>query len=271
MAAFDIGGGVVIEATVSGSGPPLVLMHGAEGSHRMFDAIAPHLAKAFTVIAYDQRDCGGTHNPDSAALLADLADDAAGLLRTLGHSSAHVYGTSFGGRVAQVFAHRHDRAVTSLVLGSTWPLPARLEDLNPVTVARIVELRDRLPETAEALVPYFLPDAFLEQRPELRSLFRNAPVRSQRTARRFRSVADTPLLEPSALRVPTLCIAGALDRVVPPAVTKALAHAIPGARLIVLDDVGHAGVLQAPETIARHIESFCLQEFPPRQPPRSPT
>src|SRR4051794_30254452 len=111
---FDLGGGVRVACTVTGSGPPLVLMHGAEGSHRMFDALGPHLAPSFTVIAYDQRDCGEPETPPVESTLADLADDAHALLASLGHARAHAYGTSFGGRVAQMLAHRQPQAVERL-------------------------------------------------------------------------------------------------------------------------------------------------------------
>jgi pimeloyl-ACP methyl ester carboxylesterase len=48
--------GLSIGYSTRGSGPPLVLIHGAEAGREMFDAFAPCLAAHFTVIAYDQRD-----------------------------------------------------------------------------------------------------------------------------------------------------------------------------------------------------------------------
>jgi 3-oxoadipate enol-lactonase len=257
---LDLGGGVRVACTVTGSGPPLVLMHGAEGSHRMFDPLVPHLAPRFTVIAYDQRDCGESANPPVESTLADLADDARALLAAFGHGRAHVYGTSFGGRVAQALAHRHPEVVERLVLGSTWPLPLALEPLNPEGVGAIRTLRASLPESAEALAELFFPRPFLDERPDLKAIFRNAQPQTERSQRRFRTVDDRPALEPTHLRVPTLVVAGALDRVVPPRVQLDLANAIRGAQHVVLDGVGHAGALQAPQQIADAIRRFCLDE-----------
>jgi pimeloyl-ACP methyl ester carboxylesterase len=254
----DVGGGVQLACTVTGHGPPLVLMHGAEGSHRMFDAIVPHLATQFTTIAYDQRDCGDSVSPATDASLADLADDARALVHALGFAKAHVYGSSFGGRVAQMLAHRHAETIDRLVLGSTWPLPQALEALNPEGVAQIHALRAKLPESAEALAELFLPKAFLDTRPELKQIFRNAQPQSERSLRRFRTVRDHPPFEPSAIDLPTLVIAGELDRVVPARVTKAMAATMPRAEMVLLRGVGHAGALQAPEAIAAHIRRFCL-------------
>jgi pimeloyl-ACP methyl ester carboxylesterase len=125
-------------------------------------------------------------------------------------------------------------------------------------VAQIHALRAKLPESAEALAEFFLPRAFLETHPEMKQIFRNAQPQSERSLRRFRTVADLPPLEPAAIGVPALVLFGGLDRVVPPRVTEAMAAAMPRAEAVLLRGLGHAGALQAPETIAAHIRRFCL-------------
>jgi pimeloyl-ACP methyl ester carboxylesterase len=256
-------GEVRLAYDVTGSGPPLLLMHGAEGSRRMFDALVPHLSANFTTITYDQRDCGETTNPPRPSSLADLADDAAALLHSLGHRRAHVYGTSFGGRVAQMLALRHPHVVDRLVLGSTWPLPVALMDVNGENVTRILELRAGLPETAEALAGYFLPEAFLAANPALGAIFRNAPPRDERTQRRAATTEDRPVMPPSGLTLPTLLMVGELDRVVPPSVTLGMATSMPCATTLRLAGLGHAGALQAPEVLAEAIHWFCTGEPAP--------
>ncbi|HYF18998.1 MAG TPA: alpha/beta fold hydrolase, partial [Ramlibacter sp.] len=168
---IDVGGGTTLACSVSGTGPALLLMHGAEADHRMFEGLRAQLADAFTVIAYDQRDCGETESPPRAADLEALAQDARELLAALGHGRAHVFGSSFGGRVAQMLAHRHSACIESLVLGSTWALPDRLDLLNPQGFADIQRLRARLPESAGELAEWFLPAAWLETHPQYQDLF----------------------------------------------------------------------------------------------------
>lgn len=94
MTEFVQAGEVRIAFDRAGQGPALLLMHGAEASRQMFGALVPHLAKQFTVIAYDQRDCGDTEAPERAATLADLANDAQQLVKALGLKRAHVFGSS---------------------------------------------------------------------------------------------------------------------------------------------------------------------------------
>jgi 3-oxoadipate enol-lactonase len=251
-------GDLEVACTVSGEGPPLLLLHGAEASHAMFDGLLPHLAPHFTVIACDQRDCGDTRNPETPATLAQLADDAQALLAALGFDKAHVFGTSFGGRVAQVLALRHPGCVRRLVLGSTWPLPQGLAQLYPQGVQAIGELRSRLPETAEALAGYFFAPDFLQAQPQFKQFFASIKPASPRSLRRFAAVNDSPALDAADIAAPTLLIAGELDRVVPPRLTLRMASLLRDAESVLLPGVGHAGAIQAPELLARHILRFCL-------------
>ncbi len=123
MTDFVQAGEVRIAFDRAGRGPALVLMHGAEASRQMFAELVPHLARHFTVIAYDQRDCGDTQAPERASTLADLANDAYLFIKAMGFKRAHVFGSSFGGRVAQALALLYPKSVDRLVLASTWPLP----------------------------------------------------------------------------------------------------------------------------------------------------
>jgi 3-oxoadipate enol-lactonase len=258
MTEFAQAGDVRVAFDRTGQGPALVLMHGAEASRQMFAALVPHLARHFTVIAYDQRDCGETEGPDRAATLADLAHDAHRFIRAQGFKRAHVFGSSFGGRVAQALALLHPQTIDRLVLASTWPLPRPYEELCP-DAHRIAELRRGLPETAEALASWFFPEPFLQQRPDLRRVFANARPETARSARRAATVATTLESGVADIVAPTLVLAGELDRVVPASVTLAMAGRIRGADTALLPAIGHVTALQAPDILARHLISFLLR------------
>jgi 3-oxoadipate enol-lactonase len=248
-------GGVRTAFERTGSGEPLLLMHGAEASRQMFSTLIPHLERHFTVIAYDQRDCGETQNPDTVATLADLALDARRLIKALGYKRAHVFGSSFGGRVAQALALLYPQSVDRLVLGSTWPLPRPYEELC-LEGKRLAELRRGLPATAEELATWFFPEAFLAQRPELRTFFTTVRPGSARSTRRAATVVSTLEQGVADIVAPTLVLAGELDRVVPPSVTLAMAGPIGGADAVLLPGIGHVTAMQAPEVLAQHIVNF---------------
>ncbi|NML47032.1 alpha/beta hydrolase [Ramlibacter sp. G-1-2-2] len=239
----------------TGDGPPLLLIHGAEASRQMFAALVPQLAPHFTVIAYDQRDCGDTEGPEQPASLADLAQDAHRFIKALGFKRTHVFGSSFGGRVAQALALLYPQSVDRLVLGSTWPVPRSYEELCP-DAGRLGQLRRGLPGTADELAGWFFPEAFLQQRPELRRVFANVRPGSARSERRAATVQSTLENGVADIVAPTLVLAGELDRVVPASVTLAMAHRIRGADAVLLPAVGHVTAMQAPEVLAQHIVRF---------------
>jgi len=241
---------------VAGDGPALLLIHGAEGSRRSFDRLVPLLADRFTVITYDQRDCGETQNAAAPADLARLAYDADELLAGLGHATAFVFGTSFGGRVAQATALLHPSRVARLILASTWALPASLRDLNGEVAIAMSRLRERLPQSAEQLAEYFFPPAFLEAHPSFRQHFAKAPPRSERSERRAAAVGDVSALSPRDIAVPTLLLAGAADRLVPSALTLGMKQDIAKSECVVLDGVGHVACTQAPQAVADHLRRF---------------
>jgi 3-oxoadipate enol-lactonase len=106
----------------AGSGPPLLFISGTGGDLRVQpNVFASPLARAFDLLAYDQRGLGRTDKPDVAYSMADYADDAAALMADQGWDEALVVGVSFGGMVAQELVLRHPRRVKRLVLACTSP------------------------------------------------------------------------------------------------------------------------------------------------------
>lgn len=106
----------------AGDGPPLLFISGTGGDLRVQpNVFASPLARAFDLLAYDQRGLGRTDKPDVPYSMADYADDAAALLDHVGWDQALVVGVSFGGMVAQELVLRHPTRVKRLVLACTSP------------------------------------------------------------------------------------------------------------------------------------------------------
>jgi pimeloyl-ACP methyl ester carboxylesterase len=252
--------GTTISFAQSGEGPPLLLLHGAEADHAMFDAFAPLLAPHFTVIAYDQRDSGGTTNPASAYGFDDLADDAAALIAALGYGRAHVFGTSLGGAIAQVLAARHPDRIDRLVLSSAFRVGVPLPSINPDGFPRFLELRSRLPDTLPEFAEYFFPRDHIAAHPEVLGIF-TGNKRTDAQRQRRGAIPQKPVtVELGAITAPTLVIAGAEDRLIPPAHTLALATEIKGARTAVIAATGHVGTIQNPAAVAAEVLNFLRGE-----------
>ena len=101
-----------------GDGPPVLLLHGFPQTHAMWHAIAPRLARRFTVIAADLRGYGASAKPPGTAPYSfrAMAADQAGLMAQLGFERFHLVGHDRGGRVAHRLALDHGARLLSLTV-----------------------------------------------------------------------------------------------------------------------------------------------------------
>ncbi len=98
----------------TGTGEPLILVHGGWSDLHNWDPVVPGLAEHFRVVAYDRRGHGGSSR-EPVGTRRDQEDDLAGLIEALGGGPAHVAGTSFGGSIALGLAARRPELVRSVV------------------------------------------------------------------------------------------------------------------------------------------------------------
>jgi pimeloyl-ACP methyl ester carboxylesterase len=246
----------------TGEGPPLILLHGAEADHSMFDAFAALLAPDFAVIAYDQRDSGRTRNPPTPYGLAELADDAAALITALGFQRAHVFGTSLGGAIAQVLAVRHGARIDRLVLASTFRVGTPLPSINPQGFPRFAELRAGLPQALGEFATFFFPPDHIAAHPEALDIFKGNTRTAEQRQRRGSIVGQPVQIDLASITAPTLVLAGSEERLIPAAHTLALAREIPNATAVAMAGVGHVGTIQNPAAVAAQLRAFLQNKRP---------
>lgn len=207
-----------------------------------------HLKKPNLMLAYLKSLVGWRQSP--AYTLHDMANDAAGLLDALGIAQAHVVGASMGGMIAQIFAARF--APRTLSLTSIMSSSGRRGLPGPTSAARAALMRgpgsgSGRKEVVDHAVGVFrtigspsfpTPERQLRANIE-RALNRN--VNPAGVARQMVAVVAsgdrTPLLR--KISCPTLVIHGAADPLVPLACGVDTAEAIPGAKLHVIEGMGH--------------------------------
>jgi 3-oxoadipate enol-lactonase len=245
----------------TGSGAPVLLIMGLGLSGGAWWRTVPVLARRLEVITFDNRGVGRSHALLHAYTTEAMSDDAVSVLDAAGVDSAHVYGISLGGMVAQQLAIRHPERVRSLVLGAThaggpqlhWPDVEVLEFLRK-------RLRMRPEEGAWSSVAFNYGDRCRREHPE-----RIAEDIAQRLAHPFPEEAYRAQLWAAALhdcsgrlhriRAPTLVVHGREDRMIPIENGRMLAERIPGARLIEVEQCGHLYPTEAP-----HIDK-AIREF----------
>jgi haloacetate dehalogenase len=113
--------GITVSCAVSGSGPPLLLLHGYPQNHLMWRHVAPALAVDHTVVAADLRGYGDSAKPapDAAGLVYSkrlMARDQVGLMRQLGFGRFQLIGHDRGARVAHRLVLDHPGVVTRLAV-----------------------------------------------------------------------------------------------------------------------------------------------------------
>ncbi len=230
-------------------GPPLVLVHGAGGTHRHWPEEIRALAGR-RVLALDLPGHGRSAGP-APRTLADLAQSVLGVLDALAIDAAVIAGHSMGGAIALTLALEAPARVAGLVLVGTG---ARLR------VAPIVLQLTADPATLGAAADTITDASFGSgasaevRRAFAESLRDNPPgvVHDDFAA----CHAFDVMARLGEVHAPTLVVCGNEDRLTPPKYSEHLHTAIAGSRLTRVPGAGHAVMLEAPHAVAKAIEDF---------------
>jgi 2-succinyl-6-hydroxy-2,4-cyclohexadiene-1-carboxylate synthase len=241
----------------TGAGEPLLMLHGFTGSSENWRDVAGLLADRFNIFTVDLPGHGQTSAPDdvNSYTLTATSDGLARLIETVLGQPAYVLGYSMGGRVALHLGINHPAVVRALVLESASPgldsaeeRAARIasdealaERIERGGVPAFVEAWEGLPLWASQRA---LPPA-AQERLHLQRLRNSA--RGLALSLRGMGAGVQPSLwsQLADIRCPTWLIAGALDAKFV-AINQRMAELIPGARLCILPDAGHAAHLEQP-------------------------
>lgn len=240
----------------------VVLSHALGCDLTMWDALANRLAADCRVIAYDHRGHGSSDAPAGAYSMADLADDAARLLRELDTGPVVWIGLSMGGMAGQELALRHPSLVGALVLAHTTSgYPDAARDLWR---QRITTVQERgIDAIADAVMGRYFHEGFRSAHPATVARFRRRLVTTDvqgyiGCCAAVGGVDTTARL--GQIAVPTLVLAGELDQGTPVEMARTLADGIPDARLQVLTGASHLGAIEQAGAFAAAVTAFvdCL-------------
>lgn len=272
----DLPGGVRMHYRDQGdpAKPAVVMVHGFAASLHAWEPWVARLDGDYRTISLDLPGHGLTRAP--AGYRASTAGNVAlvdELTRQLGAERFVLVGNSMGGGVAWNYALAHPQRLRGLVLvdAAGWPGPRSGEGPplifrllgNPVGRA-VLKSFDPRPMAERGLKqayldPKLVTPALVDRYSELA----RAPGHKDiLLTMQNRSAAPVTPQTFAAIHVPTLVMAGEQDKLIPVAQARAMAGAIPGAKLVVYPDGGHVPMEQLPDRSAKDLRDF-LGQLPP--------
>jgi pimeloyl-ACP methyl ester carboxylesterase len=237
----------------SGSGIPLILLHGGIDTHRLWDPFITHFSERFRVITPDSRGHGRTVNPDPGLSYRVMADDMAAFIQALDLERPMVFGFSDGGQIALEIGMRYPGLTRGLVVGGAWfrfsiqyqegLRRAGYEGPGQVNFKTIDQndrpgWRDRMRKSHPRSDPdYYL--SFLED-----------------ISRMWWTPLDYQREDFEKIEQPTLILIGEYDEAVPPQESREMAGMIPDAELAIIPGVGHLDLLVEGGEFLKIVDDF---------------
>lgn len=254
------GEGTVIHVERAGSGVPVLLLHGIGGCADSFAPQLPVFAERRQVLAWDAPGYARSADPDGPPGMDGYADAAAALLSDLvpGQGLAHVVGVSWGGVIATRLALRHPDLVRSLVLADSTRGSGRTAATRAGMLARRAALeRDGAAKFAAQRGPNLLspaaPRDLVNRVVATMAASIRLPGYGYAAASMAETVHDRAL---GSLRLPVLVVAGRQDTVTGVPESSAIAAAVPGARLRIIENAGHLANQEQPDRFNAVTEDF---------------
>jgi pimeloyl-ACP methyl ester carboxylesterase len=237
-----------------GDGVPVVLLHAATGSSRVWEYQVPSFAAAgFRVIAFDRRGFGSTTVAPGGVQPGTAADDLQALMDHLRIDRFHLVGTAAGGFAAIDYALSFPQRLRSLVLANTI---GGVQDESYLALGR----RIRPPEFNA------LPADVRELGPAYRAANPAGTRRWMELERANRAPGTPPPAQTmkhqltfalvSTIRTPTLVLTGGADLYAPPPVMQMFVERIKGAESVVIPEAGHSAYWEQPDAFNSAVLDF---------------
>jgi len=254
MTEYDVQAGrlgpVRVAVTEYGAGRPFLLLHGGAGPQSVAGFAELLAAAGSRVIVPVHPGFGGTARPEYLHSMRGLALAYTALLDELDLAGVTVIGNSIGGWIAAEMAIHAGPRVSGVVLVDAGGLEVPEHpgaDFFSLTTDQVTDMA------------YYEPEKFRVDFAALPDQAKAAMAGNQAALRTYTAggLTDPSLLgQLGSVRVPVLVVWGAADRIYPPEHGEAFAKAIPGARLVVLDQAGHLPQLETPSELLAAVQDF---------------
>ena len=255
MAAVDVA------YTVTGTGPPLYMVHGIGSRKETWATMTEALSADFTCVALDLRGHGESPIPPVPYSLDDLIDDVEGVREALGHEAIHIIGHSLGGQIGPGYAHRYPTRTLSVGLLST-AAGRSAEDSSRVK-AVVARMRDEgIENVLGTIVGRWYTEPFAEANPDIIANRIDQVVTTPPEV--FLSVfdvyAETEMIHwLPEVTAPCLIVTGENDPGCSPRLNHIIHGALPNSELVILPELRHSIVVEAPAQVIAPVREFLDQ------------
>ncbi|UVI37964.1 alpha/beta fold hydrolase [Brevibacterium spongiae] len=253
--------GFPLTVQVSGpdDAPALLLLQGQSNSHEWWDELRGDFSSQFRTITFDYRGTGGSRGELGELSTASFAADAAEVLDHLGVDRTAVYGTSMGGRIAQMLAVDFPERVSALVLGCTTPG-------GPHSVKRPREVGQNLArlrgeEHTRYLFDLFYTPAWTVSAKYSKLLGDDTMMAAESAAHLRISAGHNAWDRLPEISAPTLVIHGDDDRMNPVDNAHLLHERIPGSQLLILPEGRHGFFEEFAEVVTPAVLRFLTESI----------
>ena len=232
-----------------GSGPPLVLVHGAGGNHAIWWQQVAHFRAKHRVITVDLRGFGRSDTVSDGPDSLDFPVDIHAVLQHADAAPAVLLGQSIGAVAALRCAVRHPESAAAVVLANSVGGLSHPE-LTPLVKA------DRAEAEKLAVIDRLLTKPFQERQPAMTLLFQQIGTFNQAKMPDLRNVSSPGPAPDEVLRagVKVHFIAGETDRVLSPATARKAQSLLPGSTIEVVAGAPHSMYWEAPELFNATLE-----------------
>jgi pimeloyl-ACP methyl ester carboxylesterase len=256
--------GIELYYEVHGEGEPLLLIMGLSLTSKSWFRTIPTLSEQYKVIVFDNRGVGLSGKPNSPYSIELMAEDARAVLDAAGVESAHVYGISMGGMIAQRLAVNYPNRIRSLILGCT--TSGGEKHVQPgAEVSMLMLSRGSSTATPEemawATAPILYSQSFIENHRELvaEDVQRRIeiPVLPYAYMLQLQAcLAHDTYNELDQIKVPVLVIHGDEDKLVPYENGVTLGEKIPNAEFLTINGAGHIYITEANDLVNKRVLEF---------------
>ena len=251
---------LTIQVSGPDDAPALLLLQGQANSHEWWDGLREDFEPALRTITFDYRGTGGSRGELDELSTASFAADAAEVLDHLGVDRTAVYGTSMGGRVAQMLALDFPERVSALVLGCTSPGGKH-------AIRRPREVGQSLARLRGAEHMRYLFDLFYTPNwtvsPTHSKLLGDGTMTAAESAAHLRISANHDAWDRlPEIQAPTLIVHGDEDRMNPVGNARILHERIAGSRMLILPEGRHGFFEEFAEVVTPAIVRFLSSAMP---------